>query len=144
MASDQELVTSGPVAHVALLDATWQGEPEWGSDPWVALDGPDLVYQGPPFPGVLVRFGISDQEAVRVSVSNSVPDWAPVHVATSELMVGSHGFHLSVGDVTRSVRRDEGNYSLEVWVDQVRPGHAKSVALVLGPRQPRRLPDHVK
>jgi hypothetical protein len=60
------------------------------------------------------------------------------------LIVGDHGFHLSIGDEGRSVDVLTGNYSVEVWVDPVAPARAKAVAFVIGHRQPRKLPDHLR
>jgi hypothetical protein len=144
MAWHHELAARGPLDHVGLLDATWQGEPEWDDDPWVAMDASDPVYEGPPFPGLLVRVGVRDDATLRVAVGGGALDWAPAWVATSELIVGDHGLHLSIGDATRDVTVESGNYSIDVWVDPIAPGRARAVALVLGPRQPRRLPDRLR
>jgi hypothetical protein len=54
-----------------------------------------------------------------------------MRVAASELIVGDHGFYLSVGDEARTVDVGSGNYSIEVWVDPVEPSRARAVALVL-------------
>jgi hypothetical protein len=44
---------AGPLGEVAFLDATWQGAPVWRyTDEWVATD---LAYDGPPWPGLLIR-----------------------------------------------------------------------------------------
>lgn len=129
----------GPVEYVSLLDATWQGEPEWGDDVWVAMDAPDLVYDGPPFPGVLVRVGVAQDQGIRVALCDSVPEWVSLRVAASELLVGDHGLYLEAGDAFANVPLGTGTYPFEVWVDPCGPGRATGVAFVFGPRQPRRL-----
>lgn len=134
----------GPVAHVGLLDATWQGEPEWGNDPWVAVDSPDFAHQGPPYPGALVRAAAEDDSSLRVAVSTSAPHWAPTRVLSSELVVGGHGLVLLAGRKWRDIEVAEGNYPLQVWVDAVSPGRARAIAFVLGAVRPRRLSDRPK
>ena len=132
-------VWRGPVEYVSLLDATWQGEPEWGDDDWVAMDASDLVYEGPPYPGVLVRVGVAKDETIRVALCDSVPEWVTVQVAASELLVGDHGLYLEAGDDATGIPLQQGTYRLEVWVQPVEPGRATAVAFVMGPREPRRL-----
>lgn len=144
MSWSHDAITSGPVDYVSLLDSTWQGEPMWGDDLWVALDAPDLVYEGPPFPGLLVRVGVKESQNLRVAICQSAPGWAPMQVAESELIVENHGLYLEVGDVAHSVDLETGNYPIQVWVDPVAPGQAKAVAFVLGPRRARRLPDRTR
>jgi hypothetical protein len=126
----------GPIDYVSLLDATWQGEPDWGDDVWVAMDASRLVVEGPPYPGVLVRVGVPENGSVRVALCQAVPEWVSEQVADSELVVGTHGLFLEAGDDFAEIPVEAGTYPLQVWVQPVSPGGATAVAFVMGPRKP--------
>jgi hypothetical protein len=128
-----------PVDGLLFLDATWQGAPEWSdTDSWVADDAPDLVYAPPPAPGLRIRLGVPELEAVSVHVTGHQPDGAR-RVYSSSLVVGDHGWTLEAAGRWRDVVAPGGTYPVEVWVDAEAPPSVREVWIVLGARSPRTL-----
>jgi len=133
----RKLVVAGPLDEIEFLDATWQGLPVWSScDIWVATDTPDLVYGGPPWPGLLVATRVPSGETLTVSVSGKPPPSSMHQVFASELIVGSHGFWLAAGAESLNVAVEIGNYPVAVWVDGETPGATRRCCIVLGARTP--------
>jgi hypothetical protein len=130
----------GPVEQLALLDTTWQDEPELTqADAWVAVDAPSLLYPGPPHPGVLLRLAVPNGVSIPVHIGDTVPDQTPEKVFDSELIVGDHGFWLEIGTHLDTIPLACGNYPFQVWVRSMEVGRAQAAALVFGGRKPRRL-----
>lgn len=133
-------VVGGPVEDVALLDATWQGSPEWTDETgWVTVHAPDLFYEGPPYPGLLVRANVPLGGDLRISVVETTPGSPLERVFETELIVGDHGFVIETDGGHIPLPMLAGNYSVEVWVDAADGRSARSVSFVFGERRPREL-----
>lgn len=135
-----EVVLNGPIPELALLDATWQGLPEWNdAATWVTLHAPDMAYDGPPYPGLLVRTGVPAEGQLHVYCVDALPDRPLERVFVTELVVGGHGFVVVAESSERRLALANGTYHVEVWVEVMGPGRAGAVAFLFGSRQPRRL-----
>jgi hypothetical protein len=125
---------------VALLDATWQGRPEWTDDSsWVTVDAPDLVYEGPPYPGLLLKANVPADGELRVLCGHDSPGRPFECVCRTELMVGDHGFVVETDGGHLPVPLPCGNYDVEVWVQAADALRAEAVAFIFGSQRPRSL-----
>lgn len=136
-----ELTASGPLDEVELLDATWQGAPVWdeAAGPWVATDAPELVYGGPPWPGLLLRVDVPAGETLTVDFSDQPASPSLRQVFESTLIVGKHGFWFAAGDEHLTVPAESGNYPVSVWVDGATPETTRRCSIVVGAWSPRQL-----
>ncbi len=116
------------------------GGPVWGdTDVWVATDAPELVYAGPPWPGLLIAIRVPAGEAVTVRVSDRPPTSSMNQVFASQLIVGGHGFYLVVRADSPTIPVETGNYRVTVWVDGETPDATRQCSIVLGAQTPRQL-----
>lgn len=132
----------GPFSEVVLLDATWQGAPAREDDNnglWVVTDTPDLVYGGPPWPGVSIRLEAEPACTIRVTICGTrrLPTYR--NIFSSTLIVDDHRLELETECTAVSVPVPSGNYPIDVWVDGDTPATTSHCVISLGQRSRRRL-----
>jgi len=105
----------------------------------VTVHAPELAYDGPPYPGLLVRANVQPGGDLKISYGVTPPGPPLRCVYETELVVSDHGFVIETDSGHAPVPTLAGNYDVGVWVDAVGARSIRAVSFVFGPRRPREL-----